>query len=196
MFFLTLTPRQLYTWWRNRAGIKEPQRWKYFVKGLRRTLQTYVIDKEPKTFAQAEQFAKKGEAINQINEQCDNDRLVAMAIALDKVKSSENSDKIDKMCAAVERLEQVNQGQVKGRSYGVRHPDTHDQRVCWFCGLKGHLKRNCRQRLAQPARYNNHSTPRTNRPHTGTMTRSYYQNEVPFPHQQSGPSQYYNYSGN
>ena len=49
----------------NRAGVKDPQRWKYFVNGLHHMLQMYVIDK---TFAQVEQFAKKGEAINQINE--------------------------------------------------------------------------------------------------------------------------------
>ena len=120
----------------NRAGVKELQRWKYFVKGLRCMLQMYVINKDHKIFAQVEQFAKKGEAINQINKRCVNDYFVALAVALDETKSSENSDKLDKMYAAVEHLEQANHNQVKGRAYGVTRPDTRDQRVSGIVTLK------------------------------------------------------------
>ena len=54
-------------------------------------LQKYIIDKEHKTFAQAQQLAKKGEAINQINEWCENDKTVALAVALDKANHARSA---------------------------------------------------------------------------------------------------------
>ena len=47
--------------------------------------------------------------------------VVALAVALDKAKLSENSNKLDKMCVAVELLKQANHNQVNFTKVPVTH---------------------------------------------------------------------------
>ena len=48
------------------AGVKDPEKWTRYVQGLRPSIRAYVLDKDPKSFDEAEQYALRGEDLRRL----------------------------------------------------------------------------------------------------------------------------------
>ena len=177
------------------VGVQEPQRWKYFVKGLKKDLRSYVIEKEPANLEEAEKYAKKAEQLDELKTE-DEDKVAQIAKAVEQ-SSAKVMEKViaaldrmsDRTVAAVTQRDNLwspqapqmdqrqqrqlpTQGQ-QGRPFcsicGRAHTSGLCQKQCWSCGRYGHLKSMCRNRTGQRGYNQNFSQKRNQGQNWGTQ---------------------------
>ena len=152
----------------NRAGVEEPQKWRYFVRGLPPSIRAYVLDKDPTSFDQAEQFARKAEQLAAVRGDSDMDKLVSLALSIEKGRDNDHTTKLDRVVAAVERREKTTTSTIKGKPPFIsdkgRHQSQSRNIECWYCGKLGHMKVQCRKRQRDSQQHSRQAYPtNTNR---------------------------------
>ena len=139
-------------------GTQDPEKWKWFVRGLQPKIKTYVIQQKCNSFDEAERLAKQAEQIQLLLPQ-DNTLPETLATLFDKLNVATKSE-----------TQTTEQSTRRDLQHQPRHT-THDEPrpFCKYCNRNGHFTSECRSVSHYRARST--SRPRPQNHHNYTYSR-------------------------
>ena len=128
----------------------------FVINGLKPELKSYVLLQRPKTFFEAQTFAKLKEAIPLYESPLY--RTEEILSALSKLKSTgelkvaayneqfatDNTEKSSETCLGREEITQIIRQELQSQRFSGKSKEAN--KICYYCGKNGHILRFCRKR--------------------------------------------------
>ena len=142
------------------AGIRDPERWKTYVRGLQPKIRSYVIDKNPTSFEEAEVYARKGEQLHKMEDTSIIQQISALLPKQKPATSGEDdrltkvettlADLTERICVLTTKGSHESRPRTRepqnsgpGQQYRPTSRTTDGRPICEACKKVGHYTHAC-----------------------------------------------------